>query len=139
SEIPVGVVMEDQSEEANELLKAMESAKFIHVSELNKPEARHQLKKHQLDSVFVIHDNYAQGIRQNRRNKLLTGYRSDLSFAYTPVKEMILSYIQQETGRSKAVQTVQKLTDHYGMSNRYSREEITEKAAEIQTTEDLLT
>lgn len=138
SGVPVGVVMKDKSEEANDLLNAMESAKFIHVTKIDETEARHQLKKHQLDSVFIIHDNYEKGVQQDNRNHLLTSYQSDLSFAYTPVKEMVLSYIQQETGRSKAVQTVKGLADHYGMDNSFSGEDVTAKAMEIQTTEDLL-
>lgn len=139
SSIPVGIVVEDDSPAAKELLKQVASTSFVHVYQLEKENARHQLKKHQLDSIFIIHDGYGEDIFHDNRNQLLTGYRSDLSFAYTPVKEMILSYIQQQTGRSKAVHTVQELTGQYASPKQWTRDEIVTKADEIQLEENLLT
>ncbi|GGB27838.1 hypothetical protein GCM10011409_01420 [Lentibacillus populi] len=138
SKVPVGIVMEDESDAASELRNEIKSTPFIRVYQLEEDVALYRLKKHQLDSVFVIHDGYEEEIREGSRNRLLTSYRSDLSFAYTPVKEMILSYIQQETGRSKAAYTVQELIGHYQSTKQWTWDEIVAKSKEIQSEQDLL-
>ncbi|MEN1968272.1 ABC transporter permease [Lentibacillus sp. N15] len=138
SNIPVGVVMKDESKAASELLQEIKSTPFIDVHLLHENDALSELKKHQLDSVFVIRDGFEAELDHGGRNQLLTSYQSDLSFAYTPVREMILSYIQQETGRMKAARTVLELADSYTSSEKWTQDEIITKAKEVQSTEDLL-
>ncbi|WP_106496961.1 ABC transporter permease [Lentibacillus sp. Marseille-P4043] len=138
SKVPVGIVLENETDAALELLREIKATPFISVSQFDEANALYQLKKHELDSVFVIHDDFEQKIRNSNRNRLLTSYQSDLSFAYTPVKEMILSYVQQETGRSKAAYVVQELIGHYQSNKQWTWDEIVTKSKEIQEEENLL-
>src|SRR5699024_3870111 len=77
-------------------------------------------------------------IKQNNRTRLITGYQSDMSFAYVPVKEMIISHVQQETGRAKAAFAVKKLEKQYNGQEEWTFEEITAKSKDIQREENLL-
>jgi ABC-2 type transport system permease protein len=68
----------------------------------------------------------------------LSSYRTDLSFAYSPVKEMIVSLVQEETGRSKAAHYIIQLNEQYQGENSWTWEDISEKSIEIQQDENLL-
>lgn len=138
SKVPVGVVLEEQTKLATELYDSIKQTPLIRVYDLTEKEALHQLEKHELDSVFIIQDGYENQIRKGSRNRLITSYRSDLSFAYSPVKEVIVSYVQQDTGRSKAAYTVQELTQTYHSDQQWTWEEVVVKSKEIQTEENLL-
>ncbi|WP_164668421.1 ABC transporter permease [Virgibacillus doumboii] len=138
SKVPGGLVLEEKSEPSSELVQEIESTPFVRVQMLTEDNALYYLKKHELDSVFVINEGFEENIREDNRNQLITGYQSDLSFAYSPVKEMILSYIQQETGRSKAVFTVKELEQQYSQNKGWTYNEIVTKSKEIQDDENLL-
>src|SRR5699024_1940359 len=77
-------------------------------------------------------------IRQGKRNQLITSYQSDLSFAFSPIKEMIISYAQQETSRSKAAHIIQHLSEQYPQKEQWSWKEIINKSKSIQKEENLL-
>ncbi|WP_174613995.1 ABC transporter permease [Virgibacillus ihumii] len=139
SKIPVGIVLEEQSDASLELVEEVKSAPLVRTAILSEDEALYKLRKHDLDSVFIIHEGFQEKVLQNERNKLITGYQSDLSFAFTPVKEMILSYVQQETGRAKAAFVVQQLESKYNGNKNWPAEDIIEKSKEIQQEENLLT
>ncbi|WP_188453455.1 ABC transporter permease [Virgibacillus oceani] len=138
TKVPVGITIEEETNAAMKLYQEIKETPFIRVFKLDEDKALYQLKKHELDSVFIIKEGYEEDIHDGERNQLITSYRSDLSFAYTPVKEMIISYIQQETGRSKAANVIQELTEHYHTNKQYSRAQIAEKSKEIQKDENLL-
>ncbi|GAA0601132.1 hypothetical protein GCM10009001_17150 [Virgibacillus siamensis] len=139
TKVPVGIVLEEQTDASIELVEEIKSAPLVRTSILSEKEALNSLQKHNLDSVFIIHDGFQEKILQNERNQLITGYRSDLSFAFTPVKEMILSYVQQETGRAKAAFVVQQLESKYKGNKNWSAEEVIKKSKDIQQDENLLT
>jgi ABC-2 type transport system permease protein len=138
SDIPIGVIMEEESPMANELMKSISNTPFIRVTEMTEREALHSLETHELDSVFIIRDGYQEQIEAGSRNQLILSYQSDLSFAYTPVSEMIISYVQQDTGRSKAAFTVMDLSENFNHGNQWSWEEIVAKSKEVETEENLL-
>ncbi|WP_099158715.1 ABC transporter permease [Virgibacillus ndiopensis] len=138
TKVPVGLTLEEQTNAAMELYHKIKETPFIRVFELDEDEALYKLKKHDLDSVFIIKDGYEEELRNGNRNQLVTSYRSDLSFAYTPVKEMIISYVQQETGRSKAAYVVQELTKRYPTNKQFSWNQIEKKSKEIQNDKNLL-
>src|SRR5690625_1469822 len=58
SDIPIGVIMEEESPMANELMKSISNTPFIRVTEMTEREALHSLETHELDSVFIIRDGY---------------------------------------------------------------------------------
>lgn len=138
TKVPVGIVLEEETALAMGVYDSIKQTPFIRVHETTEKDALYKLKKHELDSVFIIHDGYEEQIRQGSRNRLITSYQSDLSFAYTPVKEMIVSYAQQETGRSKAAHTVLMLSEQYNQSKQWTWEEIINKSKSIQKEENLL-
>lgn len=138
AKVPVGLVINEETEATSQLLQEIKSTPFVRVKQLSEDDALYNLKKHDLDSVFVIHEGFADKIRKDNRSMLITGYQSDSSFAYAPVKEMILSYVQQETGRSKAVYTVKDLEQQYNGNNGWTYNEIVARSKEIQDDENLL-
>ncbi|MFZ3576348.1 ABC transporter permease [Virgibacillus sp. DJP39] len=138
SRIPIGIVIENSNEPTIELLNEIATTTFVNVQQLSEKEALYQLRKHQLDSVFVIHNDFASQIRAGNRSHIITSYRTNQSLAYTPVKEMILSYVQQETGRSKAAYIIRELTESYQMESEWTWKQVIEKSKEIQEEESLL-
>lgn len=138
SKVPVGIVLQEDTQLATALYDAIKETPLIRIHDLQEQEALTQLERHQLDSVFIIHDGYEENIRKGRRNHLITSYSSNLSFAYTPVKEMIVSFVQQDTGRSKAAYTVRDLGKTYGADQSWKWENVVAKSIDIQKEEDLL-
>ncbi|WP_404453449.1 ABC transporter permease [Virgibacillus necropolis] len=138
SKIPVGIVIEDHNEVTNELFNEISTTSFIEARDLTKDVALYQLKKHEIDSVFVIHGDFADQIREGKRNHIITSYQSNQSFAYSLVKEMVLSYVQQETGRSKTAYIIKELAENYQSDSEWSWDEIISKSKEIEKEEHLL-
>ncbi|EQB35765.1 MULTISPECIES: ABC transporter permease [Virgibacillus] len=138
SNIPVGLVIEEDTPMAENLKENINQAAMIHVDILDEDKALAQLEKHELDSVFIIRDGYQQQIKKGSRNQLITSYSSDLSFAYTPVSEMIASFVQEETGRSKAAYTVLNLAKTHYENHSWTWEEIVAKSKQIQMDQELL-
>lgn len=138
TKVPVGLVLQDDSEMAASLVDELESSPLVRVSVLEEDDALFQLKKHKLDSVFIIPDGYANQIRKGSRNRLITGYESDLSIAYSPVKERLLSFVQQDTARSKAAYRVQQISKEYDTGLDWTWDEIVDKSIDIQSDQDLI-
>ncbi|MFB4166669.1 ABC transporter permease [Virgibacillus sp. JSM 102003] len=138
SKVPVGIVLEEETKASNELVQEIKTIPFAKIKELSEEVALYQLRKHELDSVFIIHNGFEEKILENSRNQLITSYQSDLSFAYSPVKEIVLSYVQQETGRSKAAFVVKELEQQYKENKGWTFEEIVAKSNEIEQDENLL-
>ncbi|HLR67158.1 ABC transporter permease [Virgibacillus alimentarius] len=138
TKVPVGIILEEKTNSSMELYQHIKETPFIRVYETTEDDALHRLKKHELDSVFIIHEGYEEKIRQGKRNQLITSYQSDLSFAFSPIKEMIISYAQQETSRSKAAHIIQHLSEQYPQKEQWSWKEIINKSKSIQKEENLL-
>ncbi|RDW16296.1 ABC transporter permease [Oceanobacillus arenosus] len=136
SKIPVGIVTGDDSEIANALYESIRATQLIRVIDVTEAEARRLVESHELDSAFVIGEGYGQDVENGRRNRLITSYLSNLSFAYAPVSQMIISLVQQDTGHSKAAHTVINLSNH--TTEQWTWDEIVAKTIEIQQEEDLL-
>ncbi|WP_165767875.1 ABC transporter permease [Virgibacillus indicus] len=138
SKVPVGLVVEENTQFAKDLAASIKQTPFIRVYETTEEDAKLKLEQHELDSAFVIKEGYEDNVRKGSRNRLVTSYKSDLSFAYTPVSEMIISYVQQDTGRSKAAHTVKALSDNYSPDQQWSWEEVVTKSKEVEAEESLL-
>lgn len=132
SKIPIGVALEEDTDKAKELYKSMKENPLFQVHQVSKSEAKEMVESHELDSAFIIENGFEQAVIDGKRNRLITSYLSNLSYAYLPVSESVTSLVQQETGRTKAAQTVMQLSD------KWSRDEIISKAIEIQKEENLL-
>ncbi|RKQ37965.1 ABC transporter permease [Oceanobacillus halophilus] len=136
SQIPVGIVMEEDTVLANHLYAKIKNTPILRVVNVTETEAKQKVESHELDSAFVIQEDYEENIKKGKRNWLIKSYSSNLSFAFTPVKEMIISFVQEETGRSKTAHTVHDLSTDSEI--KFSWEEVTKKAKNIQVEEDLL-
>lgn len=138
TKIPVGIVMEDDSQSAQELYDSIKDTPHIRPEILSEKEALNQLQKHELDSVFIIRSRYEDSIQRGSRNQLIKSYQSDLSFAYTPLRETIISYAQQDYSRTKAAFVVQRMGDAYGVSEEWSYDELIDRSKEIVEEQKLL-
>ncbi|WP_235988811.1 ABC transporter permease [Aquibacillus kalidii] len=138
TKIPVGLVVKDNSIMADTLTKAIEATPLIRVEKWSEDVALVKLEQHELDSVFVIEEGYQESIKDNSRNQLLTAYISDMSLAYTPVKEAIASYAQQDAGSSRAAHIVRQMIQHYNVERNWTWDEIVMTSNQIREDESLL-
>ncbi|AVQ99580.1 hypothetical protein OBCHQ24_11335 [Oceanobacillus iheyensis] len=139
SKVPVGIVVEETTPMALDLVDSIKQTPIIRVEQLSEDEALTQLEQHQLDSVFIIREGYEEQIKKGNRNRLIKSYRSDLSFAYSPIAEMVMSYVQQDNGRTKAVLTIQELSEQYANTGgNWTWEEIVDKSKAVEAEENLL-
>lgn len=136
--IPIGIVLQDDTILAKDLYESIHATPFIRTYTLDEREALHKLEKHELDSVFVIQEGYEEHIRQGSRNALITAYESDVSLAYTPVSEMIMSYVQQDAGRSKAAYAVKELAEQLHVHFDWNWDDLIVRSKEIEKKQDLL-
>lgn len=137
-QIPVGLVIEDSSTIAERLSESISETALLDVKEMSIEQALVELEQHELDSVFVIKDGYQENIKNNSRSQLITAYVSDMSMAYTPVKETIASYVQQDAGSSRAAHIINQMVDHYKGDNSWTWEEIVLTSNQIREDEALL-
>lgn len=138
TKVPIGIVVEEETLLAEELVASLEETPHIRPIILEEREALHQLQKHELDSIFVIRNRYEENIQKGSRNQLIKSYQSDLSFAYTPLRETVISHVQQDYGRSKAAYVVQRIGEEYGVTNVWTWEELIERSKEIEQEQKLL-
>lgn len=137
--IPVGVVTDQASSETEALVDDMKSTEFIRVvEEKDESLAKSQLEKHKLDSVFKLSPDFTEKIQEGKHHRLLESYRSNQSFAYVPVKEMVISYIQEDFYRARTAKVLDQLSAKYGENDKWAREEIIKTSKEIQEEQDLL-
>ncbi|ENH96221.1 hypothetical protein J416_11977 [Gracilibacillus halophilus YIM-C55.5] len=138
SYVPIGVIVEEETELANDLYQEMETSDFVAIRETEHDEAIRQLQQHELDSVFVIHQGYQEGIQTQQRTNLITSYQTNRSYAYTAVKEMIVSHIQEQGGRYQAVQVINQLSERYRGESLWSAEDVIQTSKQIQAEEQLI-
>lgn len=138
TKIPVGVVIEEVTPLATELIENMKQSSLLRVYNLDEREALYLLKKHELDSVFIIHSNYDDNIKKDNRQQLVTSYRSQSSLTYTPVKETIISYVQQQSSRSKAAHIIEDLIKATNLDGKWTWDNIIELSQDIQSEANLV-
>ncbi len=136
SKIPVGIVSEEKTALTNNLITELKNSPLLQVIETTENEAKRSVESHELDSAFVIKQGYENNIKAGNRNKLMTGYASDLSFAYPVIRETILSLVQKDSSRAKTVETVYSVSSAEGMN--WSEEEIVDRIIETEKNQDLL-
>lgn len=138
TKVPIGIVVEEDTVLAEQLVSSIQETPHIRPVLLEERDALHQLEKHELDSVFIIQNRYEDNIQKGSRNKLIKSYQSDISLAYTPIRETVLSHVQQDYGRSKAAYVVQDMGEAYGVSSIWTWDELMERSKEIEEEQQLL-
>ncbi|MBN6205071.1 ABC transporter permease [Ralstonia pickettii] len=136
SKIPVGIVIEKETPLINNLIAELKHSPLLQIVETTENEAKRLVESHKLDSAFVIKQGYENNIKKGNRNRLITGYASDLSFAYPVIRETILSLIQKDSGRAKTVETVYSISP--AEITNWSEEEIIDRIVQIEKKQDLL-
>ncbi|HLR14283.1 MAG TPA: ABC transporter permease [Bacillota bacterium] len=135
--IPVGIVTEDKTPLLQELLESIEDIPHVDVHYVSYEEGMHQLENHQLDSMYVFPEHYDDSVHTNERRGIVSQYTSNISFAAIPVRESIVSFIQEQLNRSKAANTIEKLFQtHHEVPP--TKEEVAEISREIQANEKLI-
>lgn len=135
--VPVGIVMEEETPLLQELTDELEELPLIEISYLSYGEAMYSLENHQLDSVFEFPAQYDEAILHNNRRGIVSHYTSNMSLAAIPVKESVVSFIQEQLNRSKAAIAVEDLFDTYQMTPP-TTEDVAETSKEIQESERLI-
>ena len=138
TKVPVGIVLEEETLLAEDLYTSLQDTPHIRPIILSEREALNQLEKHELDSVFIIRNQYEANIQKGSRNQLIKSYQSDLSFAYTPLRETVVSYVQQDYSRSKTAYIVQNIGTEYEVLDEWSWDELIERSKEIEQEQKLL-
>lgn len=136
--IPVGIVLEDEHALSYDLYKSIAHTPYIRPFLLDENEALHKLQKHELDTVFVIDRNYGEMVYKGNRNNLITSYRTERSFTYVPLKELVISYVYEDFIRSNATHHVQQLQRTYDSSNEFNKQYLIDRSKEIEKEQDLL-
>lgn len=136
--VPIALVVEEQTELVQQLVADIERVDLLHIYYLELDVALHKLEQHELDSVFVIREGYADNILAGRRNQLIEAYSSNRSYAYQTVVETITSFAQQDAARSKAAFVVRQLFKDADMENEWNYREIIDSGRERQQNEALL-
>lgn len=138
TKIPIAVIQEEDTNRSEALFETIKTTDYLRVVDVEETEALNQLKKNELDAVFVIKSGYERQIERGGRNKLVEAYESDLSLAFIPVTETITSYIQQDAGRSKAFYELSKLNTKYNKETKIDLNEYIKISKEKETSENLL-
>lgn len=137
-QIPVGIVVEDDSTLVNELLADLENTPHIEPVYIHKREGLRQVEMHELDSLFIVRKQYTDDIERGKRNKLITSYYTDLSFAYVPVRETLLSYVQQDFIRNETVKRIEQLRNEYHIQEEWDKVALIERSKEIEREQHLI-
>lgn len=138
TKVPVGIVLEEDTALVQDVVASLEDTPHIRPIILSEKEALNQLQKHELDSVFIFRNRYEESIERGSRNQLVKSYQSDMSFAYTPLRETVISYVQQDYSRAKAAFVVQRMGEAYGVEDIWSFDELITRSKEIVQEQKLL-
>lgn len=138
SQIPIGIVLNEDTDMADQLKENLQESTFIHLVKVSEEQAEQMVATHQLDSAFVVEEGYEEAILQGERDNLITAYFTNFSFGYIPVREMIGSFVQEASGKAKAAHTIVQLGEFLEAPPLPSIEEILNRIQEIEISENLV-
>ncbi|MEO4053851.1 ABC transporter permease [Solibacillus sp. CAU 1738] len=137
--IPIGVVLEEETELATELVENLEQTSNIQLQYLSLHSALYKLEKYELDSVIVIKKGFEDKLKTGYRNQVIKMYSTDRSIAPFTTVETVSSYVQDQASRYKAVGEIQKLYTKNNVQEVVDAEEIIEKSKKRLEEKDLIT
>ncbi|WP_203247154.1 ABC transporter permease [Sporosarcina beigongshangi] len=136
--VPIGLIVEEQTELVQQLVADIEGVELLHIHYIELEDALGKLQQHELDSVFVIREGYTDTILAGGRTQLIEAYSSNRSYAYQTVVEAITSFAQQDAARSKAAFVVKQLFKDAHIEDEWNYTEIIESSRARQQKEALL-
>ena len=135
--VPVGIVLEDSSERANQLVEQLRESEYLELHILSQSDALNQLEQHQLDSVFIIKEDYEKHLMEGKK-RLIEGYASNQSYAYFAIEELVTSLVQEQATRAKLVNEVNTLLQDSNRMDLFEPDVIWEKSVVRQHEKDLI-
>ncbi|MFD1335257.1 ABC transporter permease [Oceanobacillus iheyensis] len=138
SKIPVGIVLQENTEMAQQLKENLQNSSFVEVLDVSEAEAKRMVATHEIDSAFIIKRGYQEAILDGERNRLISSYTTNFSFGYVPIREMISSFVQEDSGKAKAAQTILQLGEYLNANNLPTTSEIIQKIQEVEISENLV-
>lgn len=135
--VPIGVVVEDDSILAQELVEKIQQTDYLDVHLLPKSRAIHLLEQHELDSVFVIKRNYEKNLYLGKK-RVLEGYASNRSYAYFASEELITSHAQEQATRAKLLMEVENLLEANDRFDLFDKEKIIQESKDRQYGKELI-
>lgn len=135
--VPVGVVVEDDSSLAQQLVEQLQQEKSLDIRLLREKQALNQLEQHELDSVFIIKKHYEENIHAGKK-RLIEGYFSNRSYAYFAVVEIVTSYAQEQATRAKLLTEVERLLIAHHRLDLWEPETVLAESKARQYEQDLI-
>lgn len=138
AKIPVGFVIEDESELVEELMFDLGETTHIRPIYIDEHDGLRQLERHEFDSLFIIPEQYSEFIERGRRNNIVTSYYTDLSFGYVPVRETVLSLVQRDFVREETTRTIERLRNEYRIQEQWDKSELIKRSKAIEEEQRLI-
>ena len=113
--IPIAVVDEDGSDYSRAIIEGLMKQERLRVMELSLEEADRQLARNELDSVFVIKEQFQERLLAEERELLVELMTSSVSMASGIVKEVFASEVAKLTSAIHAANRVEGLYEGKGV------------------------
>lgn len=139
--VPVAVIVHEQSAEADYFAEGLAGSEFMDVEVFDDTESQavlRELEQYQLDSVFILPEDYEEKVRDVKRRNLIETYFTDRSIYYEPAKELAASVIQERMGAYGTVDFVMNMQEEMLAENEVSGEEIAAERERIETGTNLV-
>lgn len=107
--IPIGIVDEDNSDLSQRFIETLQQQKAFTVIETNYATALQQLESHQLDSVFVIEENFKTLVTTQQKARLLTSISSNLSLFHESTSNIVLTTALQLVGQYATIDVIKSM------------------------------
>ncbi|MDQ0216630.1 ABC-2 type transport system permease protein [Oikeobacillus pervagus] len=120
--IPISIVDEDKSELSKSFIQQMKKESRVFVLEDSRELAKKRLMKNEVDSVFLIKENFDKQLLNEERDETIELWSSSTSIATGVVKELLASKVTRLTTTIKASDRVVKIFER-----KFGRSEETQK------------
>lgn len=132
--IPVAVVTEEKSVEADKIIDGLEESEYISIEHFDGSEkdiVLRDLEQYQYDSVLVFDEGFQDKITTGERRDMVETYYTDRSFAYSTVKELLASLIQESLNQLRITEQIQEMEMEFLNVNNIKAEEVLATKAKI--------
>ena len=139
--VPSAVVVHENSTEADLFIEGLNSSEFMDVEVFdgeNSGAALRELEQYNLDSVFILPEDFEEKIRGGQRRNLIETYYTDRSIYYEPAKELAASLVQERMGEYTTVDYVLELQNDFLTETPVNKEDIAAERKRIETDTNLV-
>jgi ABC-2 type transport system permease protein len=115
SKIPVALVDQDHSKMSTQVIHRLQTTKEIQFLSVNEEQARKQLKKNKIDSIFVFPNGFQQEVEAGNYQGVIDLLTLPSSIATEAVREVVASEVTRSTTNVKAANEVRFLYKVYNI------------------------